>query len=252
MTGVFSAGGRLLTVCVLAVLIATGSAIGARADDPDSGGDITVTVVDPTASASPSPSSLPGAGSGSGSGSGSSTSGHGSSTGGDATGDEPGSAGGSGTGTAGRDIPRWVILSSFGGGAHSELDPFRGWVRSTVTITNGSTTRTVDGVLVFRLHSFLGAQLGPTITRRITGLRPGANSVVSVDLVGAGQWPLLKSSVSFRQSGAGKLGPIEREAWVLGFPWLLMVIAILVVAMLAVARIRRGATLGLLRPEVAG
>jgi hypothetical protein len=244
LISVFSTGSSLVTVSVLAVLIAAAGAFGARADDPDSGGDITVTVVDP--SASPSPASSAAAGSGT------ATPGRGSNTGG-GTGEssESGSTGGGDIGPTGAGVPSWIVVSGFDSGAHSELDPLRGWMHSTVTVANRSTTETVSGVLTFRLRSFLGGQLGPTVTRQITELRPGDTSEVSVDLVGVGQWPLVKSSVTFQQRGASHQSPIVREAWVLGFPWLLMVIAILAVAIVAVARIRRGAGVSVLQPEPA-
>lgn len=251
MTNALTLGSSLVTGLLLAAMIATAGASSARADDPNSGGDITVsggdvtvTVVDPTASPSPSSSAAAGSGTTSpGRGSGSS--------GGSTSSSAPASPGGSGTGSSASGIPKWIVVSGFNSATHAELDPLRGWVRSTVTVANRSTSEKVSGELVFRLRSFLGGQVGPSVVREISGLRPGETSMPSVDLAGIGQWPLAQVAVTFRQSAAGHQGSMVREAWVLGFPWLLLVMAIAVLALLAIARIRRGAIVHAFRPEPA-
>jgi len=214
----------LVAVLALTLLMPVAGVSAAAPADGD--GDISVTIVDPTPDPTPRPSATQGPGGGS--------PGRGGSGGAQPTpDDEPSEPAAEGSGG------HWIVVSGLDNSAHGELNPFRGWVRSTVSVANRSETETVGGRIVFRLRTIFGAQIGPALTRPLADIEPGTTRDSSVELVGVGQWPLVQVSATFEPDEASGLDPITREAWVLALPWLLLAILVLVVAAAAILWLRR-------------
>ncbi|MFT4285643.1 MAG: hypothetical protein QM598_12485 [Protaetiibacter sp.] len=216
----------LVAVLALTLLVPVADVSAAAPADGD--GDISVTIVDPTPDPTPQPSTTQGPGGGS------SSPGRGGS-GGDETTPDDGSSEPDAEGSGGH----WIVVSGLDNSAHGELNPFRGWVRSTVSVANRSETETVGGRIVFRLRTIFGAQIGPALTRPLADIEPGTTRDSSVELVGVGQWPLVQVSATFEPDGPSGADPITREAWVLALPWLLLAILVLMVAAAAILWLRR-------------
>ncbi|PZQ90779.1 MAG: hypothetical protein DI534_06190 [Leifsonia xyli] len=219
--------GALAVVGILVFLVGVQPAYAA-----DPGGDtatLGVTVIDPSATPTPSPTpATPGGGGGG--------------TGG-------GGSGGGGTGTPPVETPQpsstpvpdpngWIVVSGFDSSSHAEFNPLRGWVDATITIANRSKAAVAKGTVTFRLFSPFGAQLGPAVTRDVGTLKPGDVLKLQARLPDVGQWPLVRVTASFAPEGTDSKTPIVRESWVLTFPWLVLVAAVLAAAVGVIVRLR--------------
>lgn len=231
MTAEIALRGTLAGAVVLALLLPAWAASASPAGDGD-GTDISVTIVDPTSSPTPSPSSPSGSGSQPGRSGVASNGGTGD---GALPVDDGAAPDAEGSGSS------WIVVSGLESSVQGELNPFRGRVHSRVTVANRSETATVSGELVFRMRTLFGAQIGPAITRQVDAIEPGDVHVGSADLAGVGQWPLVQVAATFTPDGDVEQDPIVRDAWVLAFPWLLLVILVLVVAGCVVMWVRRDA-----------
>ncbi len=122
-------------------------------------------------------------------------------------------------------------LSGITGSAHPTVDPFQGAVPVQLTIRNESHTL-IWGAVVFELRQPFGGRLG---SRELVPflLRPGETTRVSTTLVGSAQWPLVQVNAVVTPRGlidGVKVGPLERDAWLFNFPWLIAIILILLIA----------------------
>jgi len=223
--------GVLPVVGILVLLTAV--SFPALAADPsgDGTGNLGVTVLDPTDTESPSPSPSP------------------SGT------PRPGGSGHPSESPSPSETPNpeptsvpddggWIVVSGLDASAHGEFDPLRGWVTASEVITNKSASRVASGTVTFRLLNPLGVQIGSKVTHTVTGIAPGESQRVNARLDGVGQWPLLRVVATFTPDAAASdsepAEPIEREAWVLAFPWVLLAGGVLLLASGIIVGLRRG------------
>lgn len=223
----------LLPLAAILVLVSA-AVLPTAALDPtgDGTGTLGVTVIDPTATESPTPSPSP------------------SGT------PRPGGGGGGGSGGSPTPSPSpdpqptqepegggWIVMGGLDASAHGSIDPLRGWVNASVALANQSTSDTASGTMTFRLFSPLGAQIGSKVTHEVTGIAPGDTQRINARLDGVGQWPLVRVTATFTPAApeAGEaMDPMTREAWVVTFPWVLLVGLVLLLASAIIVALRRG------------
>ncbi|MEO5920009.1 MAG: hypothetical protein ABIQ01_02590 [Pseudolysinimonas sp.] len=230
-----------------ALLVAAVGGFGggiAIADDGDGdGSSIGVTVVDDTPSPTPIPSSSNnsgGSGSGGSGSSGSGGSGSGGSGSGGGTPPPPGSGGTPTPSPTPGGTDGWIVMSGIDPSPQTELNPFRGWVRVVVSVANRSSTIPVSGAIVFRMYTAFGTQIGPSVTQQVARIPPGEVRQSTATLPGVGQWTFVRVTAEFTPRGPLKdVGPISRETWVFVLPWLLLAIAVILVAAGIIVRLRR-------------
>ncbi len=131
-----------------------------------------------------------------------------------------------------------IVVSGITAHAHGQLNPFGGAVVTSVSVIN-NTKADVSGTIAFHLVTLFGTQIGPTMTQDVVSVPPDQSHASSVDLPDVGQWPLVKVTAEFTTTPASGSVPIEREAWVLAFPWLLLVILVLAIALVVILRLAR-------------
>ncbi|WP_295786010.1 hypothetical protein [uncultured Microbacterium sp.] len=241
----------------LAVVGALGAAAPAlAASGPESGTPLTVSITD---GSTPAPSSGAATGtSAGGSSSGGSTSGGSSSNGsavsrgaGATTGGSGAGAGDAGAGTAGQSTPAGevnvgggIYVGGLNGAGAPSVNPVDGTVDLWFTVRNASSTA-VDATAAFWMDApVFSTRLDGTGDVAITGLQPGESRVVSATLHGAGQWTLVSTHVSFTPPetvGGQAASAVTRDAFVLVFPWLLVLVAVVLALSVLVARVVRSA-----------
>jgi len=227
----------LLPVVGLIALLAV-APLPAFGADPsgEGGGTLGVTVIDPTATESPTPTpspspgtSTPGGGSGGSGGSGGTPTPSGTPS------PEP---------TAVAEGGGWIVVSGVDASAHAQFNPFGGWVSASVGISNKSATDTARGDVTFRLYDPLGRQIGSKVSHTVTGIAPGESQTVNARLDDVGQWPLVRVVATFTpdasETSTTDMDPISRESWVPAFPWVLLVVLILLLATGIIVGLRRG------------
>jgi hypothetical protein len=231
------------------------------ADDPiGSEGNVSVSVTD---GSTPKPSSSSTAGqngTGSGGSSGGSSSGGsgGSSSGGSSTGGsgQGGTGGGTGSSTA---QPSEITADGvlYVGGLESStamsLDPGEGYVTLWFTVRNTSKS-TIDATASFWMTSFFDNEIDAVDAVPVTALKPDETRVVTAQLHRGGQWILLNAHVTLTPPDSvdgTKLSPVTRDAIVLLFPWLLAIIAVVILGGLLAWRLIRGTSAAAVAPVVA-
>lgn len=214
------------------------------ASDAGTGTPLSVTISD---GSTPTPTSSGAAGGGvSGSGS---TSG-GSRGGGVTTGTSVGGgAGTGGTPVSGQSSPGetsvggGLYVGGLNGSGTPQLDPSDGRVDVWFTVRNASTTA-IDASATFWMDAPVFVIRIDSDDVAIPALQPGETRVVSATLHGAGQWTLLSTHVTFTPpdtvDGAA-LTPVTRDALILLFPWLAVMIAVVLVMAVLVVRVTRSA-----------
>lgn len=230
--------GALPVVGIL--LLVSAISLPSLAADPNTGdepGNLGVTVLDPTETESPTPSPSPSS----------------SET------PRPGGPSGPGGSPSPSDTPSpaptsipdgggWIVVGGVDASAHAEFNPLRGWITASVGIANKSASETARGEVTFRLYNSLGTQIGSKVTHTVTGIGPGESQRVNARLEGVGQWPLLRVVATFAPdtpeaeagSEATPMDPISRETWVLAFPWVLLIVIVLLLATGIIVGLRRG------------
>lgn len=218
------------------VLLVSAVAFPSLAADPsgDGTGTLGVTVLDPSETESPTPSPSPSASETPRPGGGGSGGSGGTPAPSDSPSPEPTS------------IPEgggWIVVGGLEATAHGEFDPLRGWVDASLTISNKSQTESVSGTVTFRLYNTLGTQIGSKATHTVTGIVAGETQRVNARLVGVGQWPVLRVVATFAPDASTSetpMDPIERESWIIAFPWVLLVGLVLLLASGIIVGLRRG------------
>ncbi|MDR6691622.1 hypothetical protein J2X55_002545 [Microbacterium sp. 1154] len=245
---------RLVLSLAFASVAAVSFAVPAFASDADSGTPLTVTITD---GSTPSPSSSsPSTGSGPASG----ASLGGSSTGGArGAGGSAGIGGSTGTGTssdqgttpAGQTTPAnevsaggGLFVSGLNGDGMPAINPADGTVDMWFTVRNAST-KPVDAAADFWMEgTVFSNRLDSRDDVPIAALQPGETRTVAATLSGAGQWTLVSAHVTFtppETDDAASSTSVTRDALVLVFPWLLVLVAMATALALAIVRVVRTA-----------
>lgn len=236
MTGI----GRALVAAVFALglLLVPSTLVHAADDDGNDSANLTVTVTDgstpsPTprpTSSSTAPAPSPSSGrSGPGTGA---TGGSGGVAGGG------GAGAGSGTGAAGTvSIAGMVYVSGVNSSVALSPDPAEADVTLWLSVRNASSSA-IDLTADFWMESVLfGTALDSVSAVPVTGLQPGETRLISTRLHGAGQWGLVNTHVKITPPATvdgTALTPVTRDALVVVFPWLsILLAATLVIALLA-------------------
>jgi len=225
-----SALGRAVAVTgiLIGILILPQSFAFAADEGAEDGSNVTVTVTDgSTSTPRPTPSSAA-----TGTGASTGTKGGAGGEGGGAS--ETGQGAGSGAGTV--SIAGMVYVSGVNSSVSLSPDPGASDVTLWVTVRNASTS-TIDLSADFWMESVLfGVALDDVPGVAVTGLQPGETRVVSTLLQGAGQWGLVNSHVRITPPSVvdgTALTPLTRDAMVVVFPWLVVLVtALTVVALL--------------------
>ncbi|TGY36770.1 hypothetical protein E5344_09145 [Microbacterium laevaniformans] len=240
MTGI----GRALVAAALGLglLLVPSALVHAADDDGNDSANLTVTVTDgSTPSPTPRPTSssaapVPSPSSGrSGPGTGA-TGGSGGAAGGGGVG--AGSGTGTGTGTGGTvSIAGMVYVSGVNSSVALSPDPAEADVTLWLSVRNASSS-VIDLTADFWMESVLfGTALDSASAVPVTGLQPGETRLISTRLHGAGQWGLVNTHVKITPPATvdgTALTPLTRDALVVVFPWLsILLAATLVIALLA-------------------
>ncbi|PTT23166.1 hypothetical protein DBR36_00340 [Microbacterium sp. HMWF026] len=249
------ARGSLRPVLALALVVvgALGAAAPAlAASGAESGTPLTVSITDgstPAPSSSTSTGSSVGGSSTGGSSSGGSGVSNGSrgssgTTGGVGTGDAGAGTAGETTPTGEVNVGGGIFVGGLNGSGAPSVNPVDGTVDLWFTVRNASSTA-IDATAQFWMDApVFASRLDGTGDVAITGLQPGESRVVSATLHGAGQWTLVSTHVSFTPpetvSGEGATS-VTRDALVLVFPWLLVLVAVVLALGVLVVRVVRSA-----------
>jgi hypothetical protein len=238
-----------VAVSLAALAAAVGPAWGAGDEAAPGESNISVKVLGPSAA----PSASPGSGSGNGGsngtgGGGSSGAGAGSSSGGGR-----GSATGTGSSNGDSVVPQpegsepgideiaiagGLYLSDISGSSSPTFNPFDGRTDLWMTVRNLSD-ETVEATADFSLATLWGTRIDGSVVK-VSGLKPGEVRVVSATLHGSGQWPAIVGRATFTppDTVAGQqTAPVSRAAVVYVFPWLVLVLAVIVGVALIVLRV---------------
>lgn len=236
MTGI----GRALAAAALGLglLLVPSTLVHAADDDGNDGANLTVTVTDgSTPSPTPRPTSSSAAPAPSPS-SGRSGPGTGATGGRGGTGTGAGSGTGTGTGTGGTvSIAGMVYVSGVNSSVALSPDPAEADVTLWLSVRNASSS-VIDLTADFWMESVLfGTALDSASAVPVTGLQPGETRLISTRLHGAGQWGLVNTHVKITPPATvdgTALTPVTRDALVVVFPWLsILLAATLVIALLA-------------------
>lgn len=230
MTGI----GRALVAAALALglLAVPATLVHAADDDGNDGANLTVTVTDgSTPSPTPRPTSSSTAPSPSAS-SGGSAPGKGL-TGGGSGGAGGGSGAGAGIGTGSGaggtvSIAGMVYVSGVNSSVALSPDPAEADVTLWLSVRNASSS-VIDLTADFWMESVLfGTALDSASAVPVTGLQPGETRLISTRLHGAGQWGLVNTHVKITPPATvdgTALTPVTRDALVVVFPWLSVLLA---------------------------
>lgn len=136
-----------------------------------------------------------------------------------------------------------LYVGGLNGSGTPQLDPSDGRVDVWFTVRNASTSP-IDASATFWMDAPIFVIRIDSDDVAIPALQPGESRVVSATLRGAGQWTLLSTHVTFTPpdtvDGAA-LTPVTRDALVLLFPWLAVMIAVVVIVAVLVVRATRSA-----------
>ena len=234
MTGI----GRALVAAALGLglLLVPSTLVHAADDDGNDSANLTVTVTDgSTPSPTPRPTSssaapVPSPSSG--------RSGPGTGATGGRGGTGTGAGSGTGTGTGGTvSIAGMVYVSGVNSSVALSPDPAEADVTLWLSVRNASSS-VIDLTADFWMESVLfGTALDSASAVPVTGLQPGETRLISTRLHGAGQWGLVNTHVKITPPATvdgTALTPVTRDALVVVFPWLsILLAATLVIALLA-------------------
>lgn len=236
----------LVTTLLVAALIAPAAHAGSN---DDGGGNVSVTIEGETPS--PTPSATGGSSGDTGAGGGAGGQGSGSSGTGAGTGTvSGGSSGGQNTGTTGSgsgsgstpaggtstsgagEVSLGGVLYLGGLESSAELspNPLDGRVNLWFTVRNASKQQ-VDASARFWMTSVFGNTLD-SLDVVVPAIKPGEQRVVRATLHNGGQWMLLPAHATLTPPDSVdgvSLAPVTRDATVFLFPWLLVILGLLVV-----------------------
>lgn len=224
----------------------------AAAEDPPSGTPLSVNVTDgstptptprPSGSASPSavvpvtgPAARPGGSTGST-----------GSTGGSGVGTAP--AGGAGAGSPAGSTPPadevnvagMLYIGGINAAGTPALNPAEGTVTVWFTVRNASQS-VIDATASFWMDGAIFTNRLDTVDVPVAALQPGETRVVSAELQHGGQWTLLSTHATLTPPDSvdgTALTPVTRDALVILFPWLIVVVAVLLLLTFVLVRVLR-------------
>lgn len=236
---------------ILAAVLPT---LPAAAEDPSSGTPLSVNVTDgstavptptPSVSSSASPSAVvpvtgPAARPGGSTGS----------TGGSGTGGATVPGGGAGAGApAGSTDPAdevnvagMLYVGGINGTGAPALNPAEGTVTVWFTVRNASKS-VIDATASFWMDgAIFNNRLDAVEDVPVAALQPGETRVVSAELQNGGQWTLLSTHATLTPPetvDGTALTPVTRDALVFLFPWLIVLVAVLLVLTYVLVRVLR-------------
>ena len=126
------------------------------------------------------------------------------------------------------DLQPVLTISSFSGTYHSGLNPLDGSITVAATITNSGNVA-LEGSTTLSTTTWFGLNVGQTIRVEQPELLPGNTATVSFEVPGVPQVGygmvrmLVQGGISGDAPDPGPLPVIQRDAFVIAMPWLLLV-----------------------------
>lgn len=130
------------------------------------------------------------------------------------------------------DLQPVLTAANFSAAYASGINPFDGSVTMSAVINNTGNVA-LAGTVDVEVRTWFGAVVGKADQVELAEILPGNSRTVSFQVNGVGQAGylqphlLLRSAVSGDARDPGKLPVIERDAFLLAVPWLLLVVAAL-------------------------
>lgn len=137
-----------------------------------------------------------------------------------------------------------LTVSSFSGSYSGGLNPADGTVTVTAVISNSGNVA-LSGSVTLTARTWFGAQVGTPVQAELDEMLPGASRTISYQLSGVPEVGYvtphiqLRSAVSGEARDPGPLPVVERDTFLLAFPWIVLIAAALVVVVWFVLRWRR-------------
>ncbi len=142
------------------------------------------------------------------------------------------------------DLQPLLTVSSFSGTYHSGLNPFDGSITVSATITNGGNVA-LEGSSTLSTTTWFGIGVGQTVRVEQPEILPGNTATVSFEIPGVPQAGygmvrmLVQGGISGDAPDPGPLPVIQRDAFVLAVPWLLVGLVVIGVGVFLLIRWRR-------------
>jgi hypothetical protein len=137
-----------------------------------------------------------------------------------------------------------LTASSYSAAYNGSWNPFDGSVTVTATIANSGNVA-LSGIVDVTTRTWFGLAAGTPVQAELSELLPGSSRTVSYQVNGVGQvgyvMPhlLLRSAVGADSPNPGPLPVIERDAFLIAMPWLLLVAIVAGVGVWLLLRWRR-------------
>ena len=142
------------------------------------------------------------------------------------------------------DLQPLLTVSSVSGTYHSGLNPFDGSITVSATITNGGNVA-LEGSSTLSTTTWFGIGVGQTVRVEQPEILPGNTATVSFEIPGVPQVGygmvrmLVQGGISGDAPDPGPLPVVQRDAFVLAVPWLLVGLIVIGVGVLLLIRWRR-------------
>jgi len=126
------------------------------------------------------------------------------------------------------DLQPLLTISSFSGTYHSGLNPFDGSITVAATITNNGNVA-LEGSSTLSTTTWFGLGVGQTVRVEQPEILPGNTATVAFEVPGVPQVGygmvrmLVQGGISGDAPDPGPLPVIQRDAFVIAMPWLLLV-----------------------------
>lgn len=137
-----------------------------------------------------------------------------------------------------------LYVGGLNGNTFPDFNPADGTVDLWFTVRNASTS-VIDASAQFSIDGAVFSNRLDTVSDvPIAALQPGETRVVSAELHGAGQWTLLSGHVTLTPPDSvdgTALSPVTRDGLFLLFPWLIVVLIVVLVISWVIVRVVRDA-----------
>jgi dihydroorotate dehydrogenase (fumarate) len=130
------------------------------------------------------------------------------------------------------DLQPILTITSFSGTYHSGLNPLDGSITVNATITNSGNVA-LEGVATLSTNTWFGLGVGQTARQDLPEILPGNTSTVTFQLSGvppvgyAIVKMLLQGGISGDAPDPGPLPVIQRDAFLLAIPWIVLTVILL-------------------------
>ncbi|NQX36547.1 hypothetical protein [Herbiconiux sp. VKM Ac-2851] len=151
------------------------------------------------------------------------------------------------------DLGGVLYISGVRTGFSPSVNPLDGTMDVSFTVKNVSKS-TLDSNAELWLTNVFGAGIGSRAEVAVPALKPGESRVVSAPLSGVGQWLLVSAHATFTPPATidgAEVPPVTRDAVVVVFPWLIVLLAAGSAAGFAAWYMVRRVPLPALTPETA-